>query len=126
MEENNHSVTNEVVLAQTENHVELKFTVPPECDFFDGHFPQFKLMPAVGQFEVITRFAKKYFSTQRFIPAIHRMKFSTPLQPNTTVILTLDYNTEAKTVTFSMVDIEDSEKIYSSGTFEVLSEGDAL
>lgn len=120
MENNLHSIDNEIVLEKEENKIKLEFVIPEESDFFDGHFPEFKLLPAVAQFEVITRFSKKYFSTQRYVPNIKRIKFSAPIRPNTKINLELTHNVDKKTVAFVMADAVNAEKIYSSGSFSVL------
>ena len=73
---NDHDIKDEVVVSRDENAIALEFVIPATSDFFDGHFPQYKLLPAVAQFEVITRFSRKYFGTQRYVPNIKRIKFS--------------------------------------------------
>ena len=55
METNLHSIVDEKVIEKTEDKITLEFVIPETSDFFDGHFPEFKLLPAVAQFEVITR-----------------------------------------------------------------------
>ena len=65
MSENQHSIENETIVSKTEDAVVLSFTAPASCDFYDGHFPEFKLLPAVGQFEIVTRFSKKYSGPRR-------------------------------------------------------------
>ncbi|MFA6857399.1 MAG: hydroxymyristoyl-ACP dehydratase [Treponema sp.] len=117
MSENLHAIENEEILAQTEDAVELRFCIPAESDFFDGHFPEFKLLPAVAQFECVTRFAKKYLGTQRYVPRIHRIKFSAPIRPDTVVQLRLELNRAKSAVSYSLRDAEKPEKVYSSGTF---------
>ncbi|HAH62775.1 MAG TPA: hydroxymyristoyl-ACP dehydratase [Treponema sp.] len=117
MSENLHKIENEEILSRTEDSVELRFCIPASSDFFDGHFPEFKLLPAVAQFECVTRFAKKYLGTQRYVPRIHRIKFSAPVRPDTTVQLKLELNKEKHTVSYSLWDAKKSEKVYSSGTF---------
>ena len=76
---NDHDIRDEVVVSREENAVVLEFVIPASSDFFDGHFPQYKLLPAVAQIEVITRFSRKYFGTQRYVPNIKRIKFSAPI-----------------------------------------------
>lgn len=116
---NNHDIDNEKVVSRGENEVVLEVLVPGSSDFYDGHFPQYKLLPAVAQFEIVTRFAKKYFGTQRYVPTIKRIKFSAPIRPETTIRLEMNYNKEKQLVAFT---IKDTEKTYSSGTFNVLPE----
>ncbi|MBP3742480.1 MAG: hydroxymyristoyl-ACP dehydratase [Treponema sp.] len=121
-EANNHDIVNEEVISKDENSVVLEFVIPVTSDFFDGHFPEYKLLPAVAQFEVITRFSRKYFGTQRYVPNIKRIKFSAPIRPDTKIHLELTYKKEKGTVTFNMADANVEGKVYSSGTFSVLVE----
>ena len=121
-EANNHDIVNEEVISKDENSVVLEFVIPVTSDFFDGHFPEYKLLPAVAQFEVITRFSRKYFGTQRYVPNIKGIKFSAPIRPDTKIHLELTYKKEKGTVTFNMADANVEGKVYSSGTFSVLVE----
>ena len=100
----------------------MEFVIHVTSDFFDGHFLEYKLLPAVAQFEVITRFSRKYFGTQRYVPNIKRIKFSAPIRPDTKIHLELNYKKEKGTVTFNMADANVEGKVYSSGTFSVLVE----
>lgn len=122
MSENLHAIENEKVISTSDNQIILEFKIPETSDFFDGHFPEYKLLPAVAQFELVTRFSKKYFKTQRYVPNIKRIKFSAPIRPETTVLLNLSYKVEKKAVQFELMDAVKKEKIYSSGSFSVLSE----
>lgn len=119
---NDHDIRNEEVISKEENAVVLEFVIPATCDFFDGHFPQYKLLPAVAQFEIITRFSRKYFGTQRYVPNIKRIKFSAPIKPDTKIHLELTYKKDKGSVTFNMSDANVEGKVYSSGSFAVLAE----
>lgn len=125
MNANNHDIKDEVVVSREENSLALEFVIPASCDFFDGHFPQYKLLPAVAQFEIITRFSRKYFGTQRYVPNIKRIKFSAPIKPDTKIHLELTYKKDKGSVTFNMADANVEGKVYSSGSFAVLSETSA-
>ena len=125
MNANNHDIKDEVVVSREENSLALEFVIPASCDFFDGHFPQYKLLPAVAQFEIITRFSRKYFGTQRYVPNIKRIKFSAPIKPDTKIHLELTYKKDKGSVTFNMADANVEWKVYSSGSFAVLSETSA-
>ena len=57
MEKNLHGIIVEQEILKEDQHVILKLNITEESDFFDGHFPQFKLLPAVAQFEIVTRLA---------------------------------------------------------------------
>lgn len=119
---NDHDIRDEIVVSRDETSVVLEFVIPATSDFFDGHFPQYKLLPAVAQFEVITRFSRKYFGTQRYVPNIKRIKFSAPIKPGTKIHLELTFKKEKGTVTFNMADADVEGKVYSSGSFAVLVE----
>ena len=119
---NDHDIRDEVVVSREENAIALEFVIPASSDFYDGHFPQYKLLPAVAQFEVITRFSRKYFGIQRYFPNIKRIKFSAPIKPGTKIHLDLTYKKEKSTVTFNMADANVEGKVYSSGSFAVLVE----
>ena len=119
---NDHDIRDEVVVSKEENALVLEFVIPATSDFFDGHFPEYKLLPAVAQFEVITRFSRKYFGTQRYVPNIKRIKFSAPIRPDTKIHLELTYKKDKGSVSFNMADANIEGKVYSSGTFAVLSE----
>lgn len=119
---NTHDIKDEKILSQEENKISLEFTIPETSDFFDGHFPEFKLLPAVAQFEIITRFSRKYFKTQRYVPSIKRIKFSAPVRPNSKIQLDLTNNLSKGTVSFNMADFSDASHVYSSGSFSVIPE----
>lgn len=114
---NTHDIIDEKIINNENGFLELNFVIPESSDFFDGHFPEYKLLPAVAQFEVVTRFSKKYFGTQRFVPNIKRIKFSAPIRPNTSLLLEMKKNDLKKTISYTLSDLNVSEKVYSSGTF---------
>lgn len=121
-EVNLHDIKDEQIISKEEGKVVLEFVIPASSDFFDGHFPEYKLLPAVAQFEIVTRFSRKYFGTQRWVPSIKRIKFSAPIRPDTKIHLELTYKAEKQSVTFNLSDANVEGKVYSSGTFNVLSE----
>lgn len=112
---NNHSITDEKIISASENEIVLEVKIPSSSDFFDGHFPEYKIFPAVGQFEVITRFAEKYFSIPEFVSSIKRMKFLSPIIPETVVMLKLKKSENS--VSFVMSKKED-ETMCCSGSFD--------
>lgn len=117
---NSHSIENEILIEKNDSSVVLEFLVPGESDFFDGHFPQFKLLPAVGQFEVISRFACRYFGVNRGVSSIKRMKFSAPILPDTKVRLRLEYDPGKSSMAFRLWSAIDESKVFSSGAFVVV------
>lgn len=98
-----HSIENEKIISRTEDSVELEFLIPAECDFFDGHFPEFKLLPAVAQIQIVTRFASEYFDVPCTVSRAKRLKFLSPVLPDTNVCLSLSVEKEKKSVSFSFM-----------------------
>ena len=122
MEKDLHGIIVEQEILKEDQHVILKLNITEESDFFDGHFPQFKLLPAVAQFEVITRLSGVYFGTKRIVPDIRRIKFSSPILPGAEVLLDIKFNAERSTVTYTMSDFTLQKLVYSTGTFGVEKE----
>ena len=122
MEKNLHGILVEQEILKEDQHVILKLNITEESDFFDGHFPQFKLLPAVAQFEVITRLSGVYFGTKRIVPNIRRIKFSSPILPGAEVLLEMKFNTEKSTLTYTISDYTLQKMVYSTGSFGVEKE----
>ena len=139
---NAHGIGDEQPVRQEACLVELLFSVPADSDYFDGHFPDFKLLPAVAQFDIISRFARRYFGISPFIPRIRRVKFSSPVYPGSRVRLTMRLDREKSSISFELADAghdgagqrgaesgcgagggaesETGARLLSSGTFSVV------
>jgi 3-hydroxymyristoyl/3-hydroxydecanoyl-(acyl carrier protein) dehydratase len=86
---------------------------PESSDFFDGHFPQYSLLPAVAQVGTVIKIFEKFFNSHIILKKISRVKFITPIRPNTQVQLHICYLEKEKTLNFEFF----GNKKYSSGTF---------
>jgi uncharacterized membrane protein/acyl-CoA synthetase (AMP-forming)/AMP-acid ligase II/3-hydroxymyristoyl/3-hydroxydecanoyl-(acyl carrier protein) dehydratase len=115
---NVHGVYVKQVLKQSSHAVKLELFVSRFSDYFDGHFPGFKILPAVAQVEIVVRFASQYFGTGLFISSAKRIKYSNFIVPESTVCLQLDYNPESLMLKFMMSDTE-NKNIYSSGSLKM-------
>lgn len=93
--------------------VTLKMMFPETSDYYDGHFPTFKLLPAVVQVDVTLKMARALLDVPKELVRIQRTKFASPIFPNTPVQLQINYNAEAGKVTFSFSD--EAGKSLSSG-----------
>lgn len=113
-----HSIPPEEILLQNESEIVLKVKIAAESDYFDGHFPNFKLLPAVAQIDLLAHYCSKYFGLPLSTPKIKRFKFADKILPDTSVIFKINFDSASGKVTF---DISDSEKgtSYSSGTYMV-------
>lgn len=112
-----HKIPAEKIISQTEDSILLELTIPEECDFFDGHFPEIHLVPAVAQMDMVTFFANKYFGTQRYIESAKRIKFTSPVKPNTTLHLNIKFNAEKCSINYKLTSA-DELKAYSGGNFQ--------
>lgn len=118
--ENIHGIPAETVLSRRENdknlEVELEVLIPSTSDYFDGHFPDFKLLPAVAQIDLVAHFARRYFGTELSTPDIKRFKFSDKILPDSTVVFKLKFDGEKNKVSFEISDFTGS-KTYSTGNY---------
>ena len=96
-------------------NVELDLIFPKNSNFFQGHFPEFPILPGVVQLFFANEFSKDIFNID-FIPEkTKKIKFSSIIKPDTKVKLVLTKG--EKSIDYKYVDCENYEKIFSSGTF---------
>jgi 3-hydroxymyristoyl/3-hydroxydecanoyl-(acyl carrier protein) dehydratase len=81
--------------------VTLKLVFPETSDFYSGHFPAFKLLPAVAQVDMVVTLAHALLGTSQTVSRIQRTKFSYPILPNVPAILEMSYKADAGKVAFS-------------------------
>jgi len=103
----------EKIIEKTENSVSLEFVIPDNSPYFDGHFPEFHLLPAVAQAELVIRFAARHLGTDIEISEIKRVKFTNFIRPGMTLLLKLTKN--EKNISFNLSS-PGGETVYSLGT----------
>lgn len=117
---NPHGIPAETVMSRKENdsitEVQLEVNIPATSDYFDGHFPQFKLLPAVAQIDLVAHFAQRYFGTDLSIQEIKRFKFSEKILPDTIVIFSLKYDSQKRKASFKLTDFSES-RIFATGSY---------
>ncbi len=111
-----HGVIVKKVLHQTEDAASVELFIPAECEYFDDHFPEFKLLPAVAQFDLAIRLGAHFFGTPLLLKTSKRIKFSNPIFPNTRVVLVLNYKREPGSLGFKIISPSGDAKIYAGGT----------
>lgn len=116
-----HNIPKETVLQKTDNSILLEFNIPETCDFFDGHFPQIHLIPAVAQIDMMTNLAREYLGTSRYILSAKRIKFTSPIFPNTDVHINISFDQEKNALIYKLT-TKAEDKVYSSGTFVLAKE----
>jgi 3-hydroxymyristoyl/3-hydroxydecanoyl-(acyl carrier protein) dehydratase len=100
----------------------VEIFVPDSSDYFDDHFPEFKLLPAVAQVELALRIAAWQYGTGLSVISSRRLKFTNPVKPNSRLVLEMSYQSDSKRLTFTFKD--GGGKVYSSGTL-ILGDGEA-
>lgn len=111
-----HGISAEEIIEKSENSVLLKVRIDAESDYFDGHFPDFKLLPAVAQIDLLLHYARKYFGLALSTPSIKRFKFSDKILPDALVLFRITFTPENSRVVFDISDFL-TKKSYSSGTY---------
>jgi acyl-coenzyme A synthetase/AMP-(fatty) acid ligase/uncharacterized membrane protein len=99
---------NEQVLEESPSRVVLEFSVPEESDYFNGHFPEIKILPAVAQAEIVIRFAARFFKCGIGAAKLKKLKFINIIQPEDRVRLELLYKEEARRLSFTMTGADKS------------------
>jgi len=92
----------------------VEFTIPAGSDYFNEHFPEMRILPAVAQFELAVRFANRYLETSLFISSAKKLKFSSPIRP--AVPLRMELLKLEKSVNFTITS-PDGDTVYSTGNF---------
>lgn len=92
-----------------------KLVFPATSDYYDGHFPEFKLLPAVAQVNMVLLLARTFLNAPKEIVKINRTKFTNPIFPDVPVVLKVNFDDEKGKLTFSFTD-ESGEKALSSGS----------
>lgn len=113
-----HGVSEKQVIERTDNSIKLELYIPGSSDYFDGHFPDFKVLPAVAQIEIVLRFASRYFGTGLFVSSAKRIKFSDIIVPESIVHLNLVHNPDNHSLSFTISSSEE-KYVYSSGSLTV-------
>ncbi|WP_318662955.1 hydroxymyristoyl-ACP dehydratase [Treponema sp.] len=113
-----HGIPAEKIVSQAENEVVLEVHIPETCDFFDGHFPEIHLVPAVAQIDMAMHFCNKYFGTRCAMDSSKRLKFTLPVKPETTLHFGFKYSPEKGMISYKLTS-SDGLKAYSSGNIAV-------
>jgi 3-hydroxymyristoyl/3-hydroxydecanoyl-(acyl carrier protein) dehydratase len=96
--------------------------VTEDSPYFDGHFPGFKILPAVAQVDIVLKAAARefggVFENDAAVAEIRRAKFSNFVRPGTKLIADLHYDKEKRSLSFKLRD-KYAISVYSSGTLIV-------
>lgn len=89
-----------VVESQTGEAAELILTVDGQTPYFQGHFPDFALLPGVAQVQMTVELARRFFAMPPEFVGLKNLKFTRPIRPNATLIVKLDWKAQANELAF--------------------------
>ncbi len=81
--------------------LDLTLYVTENLCYFAGHFPDLPVLPGVVQLSWAVDYARDFLGLTAPVMNVERLKFTCPIQPNTKIILHIDYDGEKKTAAFS-------------------------
>lgn len=99
----------------SENKATIEIVVPKASDYFNGHFDEFQLLPAVVQVDLIMKLSCKYLNTTLNLQKIQRTKFMSPVFPDTPFIIEIEHEPAKARMKFSISN-KDGKK-FSNGSF---------
>lgn len=95
--------------------VTVSFIPEATSVFFDGHFPEYRLLPGVVQCDLAMRFCAEHLGSALAITGIPRMKFKKPIEPGECVVFSGSFDRDRARITFSFRDAA-SGASFSEGT----------
>lgn len=95
---------------KTSDMFRVKIFIDERLKYFDGHFDNFKILPAIAQVHIILDIYKSIFSRDFSVNKLLKLKFTNMIFPNTTVIAEANYSDNI--LSFK---IYDEDKKYSEG-----------
>ncbi len=96
----------------SENSITYRIFFYHQCNFFNGHFPEYKLVPGVIQLYLAKEFANIHFDLSLGQGQWKRIKFSNIIEPDS--IINLKLERDEKQVSYEF--FSETQK-YASGTF---------
>src|SRR5258706_13503042 len=81
--------------------VELELRVPPELEYFAGHFPGMPILPGVVQIGWSVRLGRARLPVRGAFVAAEQLKFLSIVRPAARLTLTLELNAEQTRLNFS-------------------------
>ena len=116
-----HSIEFQKIESKSENQVCFDLKISGKSDFFDGHFPDFPILPAVAQIDIVSHAANAFFEIALGAKKIRRIKFSDKILPENSVRFSIQIdssNSDEKKLSFSAENSENGKK-FSAGSWTV-------
>ncbi len=81
--------------------ISLKLQLTTDLDFFDGHFEQMAILPAVAQLFMVKKFADRYLNVTGHFVGLRQLKFKAPITPLTDTEVLIEYRVEQGKLLFT-------------------------
>ena len=81
-----------VDVARSEDWVELNLLVPDALLYFQGHFPDFPILPGIVQLDWVIQYGRQHFALGAHAPTTIKIKFRKPIRPNHRIMLILKHS----------------------------------
>ncbi len=106
------------VIRENDNEAYALFTLTEDLGWFQGHFPEYALLPGVAQIYFLNKILQEVFGSALWIKGFSDLKFMRPMLPLSSGRLKLTRK-EAGKFSFVLYDItEDSEILCAKGNFK--------
>ncbi len=92
---------------------ELEILVEPGNPWFEGHFPQFAILPGVVQIGWAEHFARTLYGFDTGVSVLEQIKFKRPILPGARLTLVLKPDLPAQKLRY---EYRDADTSYSTGT----------
>lgn len=92
---------------------ELEILVEPRNPWFEGHFPQFAILPGVVQIGWAEHFARTLYGFNTGVSVLEQVKFKRPILPGARLTLVLKPDMPAQRLRY---EYRDADTSYSTGT----------
>lgn len=102
-------ITGEVI---EQDKVTLEICPSRDLFQFQGHFPEYPILPGVAQLDWAVRLAARYFNTPIVASEIAQLKYRQFIMPETKLSLSLEYDRQKGQVKFNY---QNQNKQFSSG-----------
>lgn len=120
---------------KSHHHISMVLKMNASLCWFEGHFPNYAILPAIAQIYMAKYFSALFFAqydqepsktleqlksaTKLNIASLNRMKFVKPIEPDNEVILDLTFNEQKQTIKFSYSDLNGNA--FSQGQLKLMS-----
>jgi acyl-CoA synthetase (AMP-forming)/AMP-acid ligase II/3-hydroxymyristoyl/3-hydroxydecanoyl-(acyl carrier protein) dehydratase len=92
--------------------ITLDLHIPKELPHFEGHFPDFPILPGIVQIDWAVRYARIYLNLEGNFSALENIKFQAIVLPESKLKLNLNWNKNSSRLEFSFAT---SQRIHSDG-----------